>query len=127
MKEGMAAGLSAESSVTVGAGNTASALGSGDMEVFATPAMVALAENAAMKAAVPLLDEGETTVGAFISMSHTRPTAVGDRVTASAVLVAIEGRKLTFRVTASDTAGQVGEGEHVRYVVERERFLSKLK
>lgn len=127
MKEGMKPGVSAESSLTVDGGNTASALGSGDMDVFATPAMVALAENAAMKAAAPFLESGETTVGGFVSMAHSKPTAPGDTVTARATLTAVEGRKLTFTVEARDTSGPIGNGEHIRFVVSRDRFLSKLK
>lgn len=120
-------GAAAESSVVVGADNTALAMGSGDMEVFATPAMVALAENAAMKAVAPFLAEGDSTVGSYVLMTHTKPTAPGDTVTARATLTGVEGRKLTFRVEAFDTMGPIGEGSHVRYIVGRERFLDKLK
>ena len=97
------------SKTKVTSANTAIALGSGDMEVFATPALVALMENAAMNAAKDRLPEGSTTVGA-----------------ATAVLEKEEGRKLTFRITASDTKGTVGEATHIRYIVDRERFMNKL-
>lgn len=106
--------------------NTALTLGSGDMEVFATPALTALMENAAMHAVAPTLPEGSTTVGAMIQTSHVKPSALGEEVTATAELTEVEGRKLTFKVTASDSKGIVGEGIHIRYVVDRERFLSKL-
>ncbi|WP_307768730.1 hotdog domain-containing protein [uncultured Bacteroides sp.] len=123
----MEKGLKHISTTTVTAANTALTMGSGDMEVFATPAMVALMENAAMKAVAPHLPEGSTTVGAMMQTSHIKPSAPGETVTAEAVLQEVDGRKLTFRVTASDSEGTIGEGIHIRYIVDRERFLSRLK
>lgn len=123
----METGLKHVSTVTVSAANTALTMGSGDMEVFATPAMVALMENAAMKAVAPHLPEGSTTVGAMMETSHIKPSALGETVNAEAILEEIDGRKLTFKVTASDSKGTIGEGKHIRYIVDRERFLSKLK
>ena len=66
-------------------------------------------------------------VGSLMNASHLKPTAVGDTVEATATLVAVEGRKLTFRVEAHDSEGVIGEGDHVRYIVGREKFLAKLK
>lgn len=123
----MEKGLKHISTTTVTAANTALTMGSGDMEVFATPAMVALMENAAMKAVAPHLPEGSTTVGAMMQTSHIKPSAPGETVTAEAVLQEVDGRKLTFRVTASDSEETIGEGIHIRYIVDRERFLSRLK
>ena len=123
----MEKGLKHISTTTVTAANTALTMGSGDMEVFATPAMVALMENAAMKAVAPHLPEGSTTVGAMMQTSHIKPSAPGETVTAEAVLQEVDGRKLTFRVTAYDSDGAIGEGIHIRYIVDRERFLSRLK
>ena len=120
-------GLKYESQTVVSANNTALALGSGDMEVFATPAMVALMENAAMLAVAPHLDEGVTTVGVEISTSHIKASPLGASIWASAELVAIDGRKLSFEVKAWDSQGTIGEGKHTRFVVDRERFLSKIK
>ena len=114
------------SKTKVTSANTAIALGSGDMEVFATPALVALMENAAMNAAKDQLPEGSTTVGACIETTHVKPAPLGEAVSATAVLEKEEGRKLTFRITASDTKGTVGEATHIRYIVDRERFMSKL-
>ena len=107
-------------------GNTAEFIGSGDMAVLATPAMVALMENAAMLAVALKLEEGETTVGSMISTTHLKPSKVGNMVSAVAELTAIEGRKLTFKIEAYDGETLIGEGEHVRFVVNREKFLSKL-
>ena len=123
----METGLKHVSTVTVSAANTALTMGSGDMEVFATPAMVALMENAAMKAVAAHLPEGSTTVGAIMETSHIKPSALGETVNAEAILEEIDGRKLTFKITASDSKGTIGEGKHIRYIVDRERFLSKLK
>lgn len=119
-------GLSASATVVVTDANTARAMGSGDMEVFATPAMVALMENAAMRAVAAALPEGVTTVGAEMNCSHIKPSAPGAEITATAVLASVEGRRLTFNVGATDAAGMIGEGTHVRYVVDRGRFLAKL-
>ena len=120
-------GLEFVSKTVVTDGNTARALGSGDMDVFATPAMVALMENAAMNAVAAFLPEGSTTVGSEINTTHVKPSPLGAEVSARAVLVAVEGRKLTFEVEAADNAGTIGKGTHVRFVVDKERFMAKLK
>lgn len=123
----MEIGLTYTSTVVVSKENMAVTMGSGDLEVFATPAMVALMENAAMNAVAGELPEGSTTVGALMNTSHIKPSAVGDTVSATATLKEVEGRKLTFEVKAEDSKGIVGEGTHVRYVVDREKFMAKLK
>lgn len=123
----MEIGLTYTSTVVVSKENIAVTMGSGDLEVFATPAMVALMENAAMNAVAGELPEGSTTVGALMNTSHVKPSAVGDTVSATATLKEVEGRKLTFEVKAEDSKGVVGEGTHVRYVVDREKFMAKLK
>ncbi len=119
-------GLTHTSQTVVNENNTAIALGSGDMKVLATPAMIALMENAAMLCVAPHLPEGSTTVGSMISSSHIKPSAIGANVEATAELVEIENRKLTFKVTATENGELIGEGTHIRYIVDRERFLSKL-
>lgn len=123
----MEIGLTFTSTTVVDNTNTAVALGSGDMEVFATPAMVALMENAAMNAVTPYLEAGQTTVGTEISTTHIKASALGATITATATLTAIEGRKLTFAVTAYDGDNIIGEGTHTRFIVDRERFLAKVK
>ena len=120
-------GAAAQSRTTVCEANTAAAMGSGDMPVFATPAMVALMENAAMLAVAPELPEGAATVGAEMNVSHIKPSGLGAEIVASAVVTAVEGRKITFNVGARDADGMIGEGTHVRFIVDRERFLAKLK
>ena len=122
----MEVGLKYESTVAVSQSNTATTLGSGDMAVFATPAMVALMENAAMLAVAAQLPEGSATVGTQMNTSHIKASPLGATITASAELTEVEGRKLTFAVKAWDEKGTIGEGVHTRFVVDRERFLSKL-
>lgn len=119
-------GLKHQSVMVVNEGNTAEFIGSGDMAVLATPAMVALMENAAMMAVALHLEQGETTVGSMISTSHLKPSKVGRSISAIAELVEVEGRKLTFKISAYDGDTLIGEGDHVRFVVNREKFLSKL-
>ena len=119
-------GLSARSAATVVPGNTAAAMGSGDLDVFATPAMVALMENASMTAVASELPEGSTTVGAEMNVTHIKPSGLGAEITATAVLTEVEGRKLTFNVGARDAEGMIGEGIHIRYVVDRAKFMAKL-
>ena len=121
------AGLSGRSTTTVTAENTAAAMGSGDLAVFATPAMVALMEHAAMEAVAGELPEGSTTVGSEMNTTHVKPSPVGAEVSAEATLMEVDGRKLVFAVKASDESGIIGEGTHVRYVVDREKFLAKMK
>ena len=123
----MNTGYSYTSTTVVNNNNTAKTLGSGDMDVFATPAMVALMENAAMKAVADHLPEGSTTVGVEISTSHLKASAVGANVVAEATLDEVDGRRLKFSLKAWDDAGVIGEGVHTRFIVDRERFLSKLK
>lgn len=106
--------------------DTAKSVESGTLPVFATPMMAALMENAAMKAVEQLLSDGETTVGCELNIHHLRPTAIGEEVEATAILTLQEGRKLTFSVIASDKSGTIGEGTHIRYIVNIEKFMRKL-
>ena len=122
----MEKGLTYTSTLVVSDEHVAAVMGSGDLHVFATPAMVALMENAAMLAVSEYLPEGSTTVGAMMNTSHVKPSPVGDTVKTTAILTDIEGRKLTFSIKAEDSKGIIGEAVHVRYIVDRERFMSKL-
>ena len=88
--------------------------------------MMALMEEAAMRAVAPYLPEGSTTVGGHIASSHVKPTAHGRIVKATAELVAVEGKKLKFVVSASDDEGLIGEGEHLRFIVDKEKFMERL-
>ena len=126
MRDMLETGLTHISRTVVSDVNTAVALGSGDMPVLATPAMLALMENAAMLAVAPHLPEGSTTVGGQIESSHLRPTPIGAEVEAVATLERIDGRKLYFSVVARQGADVIGEGTHLRFIVDRERFMAKL-
>lgn len=119
-------GLTHTSELTVDETRTAVSMGSGDMLVLATPAMLALMENAAMFAVANHLPEGLTTVGGHISSSHLKPSKVGDKVTATATVTKIDGKKIEFRLSAHSGEVLLGEGTHLRFIVERERFMSKL-
>lgn len=113
------------SSLVVEEKHLACNVGSGDLRVFATPMMMALMENAAMLCVADELDAESSTVGGQIASSHLKPTGLGHTVTATE-LIAVDGRKLKFKVSASDEDGLIGEGEHLRFIVGRERFMSKV-
>lgn len=120
-------GLTGQSRLAVTEADTAKAVGSGDLDVLATPRMIALMEAAAVACVSGSLANGETSVGTRIDVSHVSATRVGSEVTARARLAEIDGRQLTFDVEAHDGAGLVGKGRHVRAVVDRDRFLQKLR
>ncbi len=120
-------GLKHTSELTVTDAVTAIAIGSGDMPVLATPTMMALMENAAMLAVKDKLPEGSTTVGGHIESSHLKPSKVGDKVSATAEVTKVDGKKIEFKVAAYSGDTLLGEGTHLRFIVDRERFLSKLK
>lgn len=119
-------GLTHTSQLTVNEGVTAVAMGSGDMPVLATPSMMALMENAAMLAVADHLPEGCTTVGGHITSSHLKPSKLGDTVTATATVTRVDGKKIEFKVEAHCGDTLLGEGTHLRFVVDREKFLSRL-
>jgi len=119
-------GIRHTSRVVVDSSNVASAVGSGGLDVFATPSMVALMENAAMTAVAPFLEEGQTTVGGHINTSHLAPSPVGATIEAEAVVTAVEGRKIEFAVEARCDGKVIGNGTHLRFVVDAAKFMSKL-
>lgn len=100
-------------------------MGSGTLEVFATPAMIALMEKTACESVQPYLEEGCGTVGTALNIKHVSATPVGMTVTCESVLTEVEGRRLTFIVLASDEHGLIGEGTHERFIVNNEKFQSK--
>jgi len=107
--------------------HTAKFLGSGQVEVLATPMMIALMENTALEAVQSYLPEGWTTVGTKVDVEHLRPTPSGEEVTAEAALMERKDRSLLFSVTAYDSRGVIGQGSHQRFIIHTEKFLSKLK
>lgn len=105
--------------------NTAAAMGSGSLKVFATPAMVALMEAAACNCLADFLDEGETTVGTALDIKHISATPVNMNVTAEAILTEVNGREFTFEIKAFDECGEIGSGTHKRFLVFAEKFTAK--
>lgn len=105
--------------------NTAATVGSGLLPVYATPAMIALMEKCASACVAPALEAGKTSVGTMLNVKHVSASPVGMHITCTATLTEVDGRRLVFRVEASDEAGLIGEGTHERFVVDSERFLAK--
>jgi fluoroacetyl-CoA thioesterase len=120
-------GMTGEAVTTVTHENTAAAIGAGGVEVFGTPMLIALMENASWKAVADALDEGYVTVGTHVNISHLAATPLGQQVRASAELIEIDERRLIFNVVAYDERQKVGEGQHERTIVNLERFLSRIK
>ena len=118
-------GLRARAEKTVAYEDTAKAVASGLAEVFATPSMIALMEQAAYTAVQSHLPVGTSTVGISINTQHLAATSVGFRVWAEAELKAVDGRKLTFSIQAFDETEKIGEAEHVRFVIEEDKFMKK--
>ena len=112
--------------MTVTEAVTAIVMGSGDLPVLATPAMSALMENAAMLAVAPHLPEGFSTVGGHLDISHLKPTPVGETVTATATVIGVEGKKIEFKVEARCGDVLLGEGTHLRFIIDKEKFMSRL-
>ena len=100
-------------------------LGSGDVGVLATPAMIAMMEAASMRAVEDQLGDGQTTVGYIVNIRHLAPTPIGAEVIAAARLESVDGRKLKFRVEVREGDRLVGEGEHVRVIIDSESFLKQ--
>lgn len=105
--------------------NTAKTVGSGELDVFATPAMIALMEETAYKSVAGELDAGMGSVGTLMNVKHLSATPVGMKVTCHTELREVDGRRLVFHVEARDEAGLIGEGTHERFIVENEKFQKK--
>ena len=108
---------------SVPAAVTAIQMGSGDLPVLATPAILALMENASMLAVSNELSDGQTTVGGYIESSHLSPSKIGDIVSATAEVIKVDGKKIEFKVSAYSGETLLGEGKHLRFVVDKERFM----
>lgn len=121
----VAVGLKGEARLRVSDADTALALGSGDVDVLGTPRLVALFEQATIEAIAHILEPDQTTVGMRVQVDHLQPTPVGAEVVVEASLDKIEGRRISFTVTASDSGGLVAAGKVTRVVVDRTKFMSK--
>ena len=118
-------GMTGRAEATVTDRNTALAVGSGDLPVFATPMMAALMEAAAMNAVSASLEAGQGTVGTRLDITHDAATPMGMKVWAEATVTAVDGRRISFTVNAWDEAGPIGGGTHERCVISNERFLAR--
>lgn len=118
-------GMKGEAFTDVERADTAKEVGSGDLLVYATPCMVALMEGAACEAISSALKETETTVGTMLNIEHISATPVGLEVRAEAVVISVEGKVITFEVTAYDEIGEIGRGMHKRVIVNSQKFLDK--
>lgn len=124
MKE-MQPGIKGLQEITVTESDTAAVYGSGSLEVFGTPAMIALMEKTALNSIVPYLDETEGSVGTALDVKHTAATPVGMKVTCESELVEVDRKRLVFRLSVRDEAGPIGEGTHERFVIDNEKFMEK--
>ena len=117
-------GIKGKQTVTVTHEQTAAHYGSGALEVFATPAMVALLEETAWKSVQPYLEAGQGTVGTRVDVRHLAATPLGMQVTCESELVEIDRRRLVFQVEIYDEKTKVGEGIHERFVIQSDKFLA---
>ena len=120
-------GMTGEATTMVVRENSAAYLGAGGVEVFATPMMILLMENASSGAVTRALDPGDTTVGTLVNVKHLTATPLGQQVRAIAELIEIDGRRLVFKVEAYDEHKKIGEGQHERFIINLERFLKRLE
>ena len=118
-------GIKGKDTVQVVYENTAVAVGSGVLEVFATPMMIALMEKTACNSVIPYLDEGDGSVGTELNVKHVAATPIGMTVTCESELIEVEGRRLVFKVEAYDEVGLIGKGTHERFIVNNEKFQNK--
>lgn len=118
-------GIKGNGEVMVTEENTAKAMGSGELMVFATPAMIALMEQTAYESVASELEEGSGTVGTALNVKHVAATPVGMRVRCESELIQVEGRALIFSVKAYDASGLIGEGVHERFIIQNAKFQTK--
>ena len=118
-------GMKGKQEVAADETNSAKTMGSGTLDVFATPAMIALMEKTAWESVQPYLEEGSGTVGTLMNVKHVAASPVGMKITCETELTKVDGRALTFSVKAFDETGLIGEGEHERFIVYNEKFQAK--
>lgn len=121
----MEVGIKFSTEITVDSTQSAATMRSGTLDVFATPAMVALIERTAWNSVSPYLEQGQTTVGTALNIKHAAPTPLGMKVRCDTVLTEIDGRRLTFKADVYDEIGLIGSGTHERYIVNADKFQAK--
>jgi len=119
-------GKTATVSTVVSEKNTAKTVGSGSLDVFSTPMMVALMEQAACECIANCLEQGQTSVGTQINVAHTAASLLGSEISATATIEYVDGRNISFSVSASDDTNEIGNGKHSRVIINTEQFMSKL-
>lgn len=127
MEGSIAAGLKFRQSRIVTHDDTASKYGSGFLEVFATPAMVAFLEHTCLLSVQPYLQPGQGTVGTHLNISHLKATPVGEKITCNSELSEVNGNSLVFKIEVFDEEGKIGEGIHTRYIIDEGRFMKKIR
>ena len=121
----LSTGIKGTLEMTVTENDTAEAIGSGGLPVFATPSMIMLMEKTSAAVVRPYLAEGDTTVGTLVNIRHLSATPVTGTIRCESELTEVDRKRLTFRVTAFDDAGLIGEGSHERFIVTAEKFMAK--
>ena len=121
----MEIGIKGKAETVVTENNTAKFVGSGSLEVFATPSMVGLMEQASQMSVAPYLEDGQGTVGTKLEITHDAATPLGMKVWAESELVEIDRRRLVFEVKAFDECGQIGAGRHERFIIDNAKFIAK--
>ena len=127
MKKELEAGLTHTEPKVVRYEDTAANYGSGMVEVFATPAMISLMENTALKTVLPYLSESQNTVGFEVNIKHLKPTPVGKTVECTAVLKEVDGKKLVFELEVKEGEDVVGKGMHTRFIINTQKFMDQFK
>lgn len=125
MQHEITTGITGEKSVAVKIENTALAMGSGTLRVFATPAMIALIEGCCAESVEDMLPQGITTVGTKVEVEHLAASPIGASILCKSKLIAYDGRRLDFEVEVFDNAGLIGKGTHTRFTVDSKRFIDK--
>ncbi len=119
-------GIEGKKEIVVTADKLATAFGSGTVDVFATPAMIALMEQTAMESVSGFLPQGFVSVGTEVSVKHIKATLAGKKVFCTSKLLSIDDRKLVFEVVANDETGTIGKGQHTRYIVDKQMFINNI-
>jgi len=127
MNEGIRVGLIGEAYTTVSEAETARILGSGSLDVYATPAMISLMEQAAVTAVDSALESTHASVGIEINIRHLAATPIGEQISAMAEITHVDGKRVRLEVRAWDEQEMIGEGSHTRYIIDIDQFLERLE
>ena len=123
----MEIGITGKKEFVIGQDDTAKVMGSGNLDVYATPAMIAHMENVAANSIEAYLEKGQSSVGTFINVKHLAAVKPGAVVTVESKLIDIDRKKMSFEIKAYDKAGVIGEGSHQRFIIDAEKFMEKVE